>query len=415
MKDEKIEKILNDLARETMPEDVQKIAEDISRKFKNNLTTTKPNLWEHIMKTKITKLAIAAVIVIAILIGINQFDGSIDWATPAYAIEQTIEAGQNVRYFRFEYFGSSDDIPAKETWLEYDENGQIENVRVNWYEMGGKKDDMVMVWKEGKTQMWLKKDKRLQLFEDESYTAKVLFFAQRYNPTRAIEHIYELQEKGDVEIEIEEPMNRTDPIVITATYLPNTFLLEKTMPQMREIFFVDQSNKLVTTIEIYELMEGEYIDRGVWRYPDYDKLFEAGVFNLEEEVPSDVRRLDLMKFDVGLEQENLTKEEIALKVTRKFFEAWRAKDYDEAVKIHGYSDPDRKADLQKRFEEFNIIRIISIGEPFSSPPGSENSLGVPCTIEVEQEERIFEWQLDLFVGRAMGQPRRWSIRKIKYP
>ena len=44
-----------------------------------------PNIWRIIMNSRITKLAAAAVIIIAVLIGINQFGGSIDMATPAFA------------------------------------------------------------------------------------------------------------------------------------------------------------------------------------------------------------------------------------------------------------------------------------------------------------------------------------------
>ncbi len=43
------------------------------------------SIWRIIMKNKITKLAVAAVIIVAALIGINQFGGSIDGASVAWA------------------------------------------------------------------------------------------------------------------------------------------------------------------------------------------------------------------------------------------------------------------------------------------------------------------------------------------
>lgn len=46
---------------------------------------SRPNVWRTIMKSGITKLAAAAVIIIAVLIGIHQFGGSIDGANPAFA------------------------------------------------------------------------------------------------------------------------------------------------------------------------------------------------------------------------------------------------------------------------------------------------------------------------------------------
>jgi outer membrane lipoprotein-sorting protein len=44
-----------------------------------------PVMWRIIMKSRITKLAAAAVIIIAVLIGINQLGGSVDLATPTFA------------------------------------------------------------------------------------------------------------------------------------------------------------------------------------------------------------------------------------------------------------------------------------------------------------------------------------------
>ncbi|MHC5076254.1 MAG: hypothetical protein ACYTFM_07485, partial [Planctomycetota bacterium] len=45
---------------------------------------TQPNIWRMIMKSKITKLTAAAVIIIAVLIGIKQFSGSIDGTSVAW-------------------------------------------------------------------------------------------------------------------------------------------------------------------------------------------------------------------------------------------------------------------------------------------------------------------------------------------
>jgi outer membrane lipoprotein-sorting protein len=44
-----------------------------------------PNMWRIIMKSRITKFAAAAVIIIAVLIGVNEFGGSIDGAGVAFA------------------------------------------------------------------------------------------------------------------------------------------------------------------------------------------------------------------------------------------------------------------------------------------------------------------------------------------
>ncbi|MHC4635983.1 MAG: hypothetical protein ACYTBV_00605 [Planctomycetota bacterium] len=357
------------------------------------------------MKNRIAKLTAAVVIIIATL-GISFLQNS---ATTAYAIEQTIEAGQDVRYLHFYYYASLDsNTPNKEAWLEYDDSGQIKNIRVNWYNQPS--GDMAAVWKDGRSQYWTKKKKTLKFFEDEIYTKKMVAFAKRYDPTRTVENMYDLERKGDVEIEIQESPDKTKPIILTCTWLPNTFITEGTSPQMREIVFVDQVTKLVTSIELYKLEDGEYVACGVWEYPDYDTLFEPGIFDLEVEVPADVKRLDLMTLDIGLEQTDLTKKEIAVKVVRSFLQALIAKDYDRAVKIHGYEDPDEKEGLRKRFEKLNIVQIISIDDPITPRMDSRGKLRVPCKVELEEDGRIIEWQIkDVFAQRVMGHPNRWRF------
>ena len=71
MNDENIEDILNRLGSEDVPADVRKTAEEVSRDFGKTLMQTREQkhhiLGEHIMKSKITKFAAAAAVVIAIL------------------------------------------------------------------------------------------------------------------------------------------------------------------------------------------------------------------------------------------------------------------------------------------------------------------------------------------------------------
>jgi hypothetical protein len=270
---------------------------------------------------------------------------------------------------------------------------------------------MVAVWKEGRTQYWTKKKKTLKFFEDAIYTKKMVGFARRYDPTRTVENMYDLERKGDVEIEIQEPANKTDPIILTCTYLPNTFITEGTSPQMREIVFIDQATKLVTSIELYELKNGKYVGKGIWEYPDYDTLFEPGIFDLEGEVPANVKRLDLMTLDIGLEQTDLTKKEIAVKVVRGFLQALIAKDYDRVVKIYGYEDPDEKEELLKRFEKLNVVRIISIDDPITLHFDGRGEFEVPCKVELEEDGQIIEWQIeDVFAQRVIGHPNRWCVK-----
>jgi hypothetical protein len=69
-------------------------------KFENTETiSSEPNTWRIIMKSRITKLAAAAVITIAVLIGIYQFGGSIDGSSIAWAeLVQRVEQSHDEYY-----------------------------------------------------------------------------------------------------------------------------------------------------------------------------------------------------------------------------------------------------------------------------------------------------------------------------
>ena len=85
MNNDKIEEILKNLGAEELPADVLEIAEHKSRDFEKTLTQSKQPkliiLKDYIMKTKLTKLAAAAVIIIAVTAGVLQFgSGTVTWA-----------------------------------------------------------------------------------------------------------------------------------------------------------------------------------------------------------------------------------------------------------------------------------------------------------------------------------------------
>jgi hypothetical protein len=86
---ENIEKLIRDVPIETSAETDKAVLGDVLMTLENTKETTsaksEPNIGRIIIKTRITKLAAAAVIITCVLIGINQFGGSIDGAGVAFA------------------------------------------------------------------------------------------------------------------------------------------------------------------------------------------------------------------------------------------------------------------------------------------------------------------------------------------
>jgi hypothetical protein len=85
---ENIEKLIRDVPVNTSSKTDRAILRDVLQTFETTNKTTsakpEPNIWRVIMKSRITKLAAAAVIIVAVLIGVNQFGGSVDGASRVF-------------------------------------------------------------------------------------------------------------------------------------------------------------------------------------------------------------------------------------------------------------------------------------------------------------------------------------------
>ncbi len=367
----------------------------LDKSEKTQSVSPEPNIGRLIMKSKITKIAAAAVIIIVVVLSIIFLDKSV---ATVYAIEQTIEANRTMRYLHLRYFDSSHDDVAKACWLEFDETGQATNVRIKWSEWmaGGE----IVVWNQDKTQILNKKQNFLITFNDEIYTARVLTMAGRENPRLTVERLYERQAKGEVEIEIEQPASKAEPIVVTATGLGDN--------TKRFVLFVDQATNLVTSLKWYRLKNGEYKYQGVMEYHDYNIPIGAKMFSLDDEVPGDIKIIDTRVQDIGLAQGNLSDEEIATKVVREFLEALIVKDYTKAAQISGVPSPKK---IKQGWGKLNVVRIVSIDEP--TPPAKPSILfpnwqHVLCTIEIEKNGKEIQQQLKSFKVRpVLGRRERW--------
>ena len=131
------------------------------------------------------KLALVAAVLLVSVLSLHWVDLSV---TPAYGLQETALAIEDIRHFHFLLKDGPDKETSREAWVEYDPNGQLRQVRVDFYQQ-----DQVMVWKDGITQCWSKDSNELQLFEDQEYTDKILFFAHRHDPNHALGYLRALE------------------------------------------------------------------------------------------------------------------------------------------------------------------------------------------------------------------------------
>ncbi|UCG58920.1 MAG: hypothetical protein JSU70_05285 [Phycisphaerales bacterium] len=111
MNRDNIEEILNSLGNEEIPADLHKIAEDASTDFCRTLAQSRQErehfLLEHIMRSKLPKLAAAAVIVIAVMLGLSYLDG-----TSSVVLAEVLERVEQVKAFTYKMKMNMKNIPG---------------------------------------------------------------------------------------------------------------------------------------------------------------------------------------------------------------------------------------------------------------------------------------------------------------
>jgi hypothetical protein len=325
-------------------------------------------------------------------------------ASPAYALEQTIAAVKDIRYFHFQF--TSPEKLDKEAWIEYDRQGSLQNVRVDF---AGIKS--AMVWSQGITQYWSQHSNQLSIYDDQEYTDKVLFFVRRYDPRQAIGYLQQRAQEGGIQVQIGQPTDGTAPIMVTVNYDPNTYLIDKPMPRMRELLSIDPASKLIRRVQVETLAEGRYVNSGVYEYLDYNQPFAPGLFDLKRETPADTSYSDTTGIAMGIEQGSLTDAEVAVKLVREFLEAWAAKDYERAAQVHGYIRPGEAQNLRdKVLQRKNILRVLSIDSP-AAPERPLTGLLVPCTVQYEENGTGKIGRFELRVSKSSRN--RWRIRDLQ--
>ena len=225
------------------------------------------SIWRIIMNSRITKLAAAAVIVIAVVLSVAVLD------TPAYALEQTIKAYEGLRYVHMKQFAEGTSEPL-EFWVELDEQEQVKRFRASIPAWAEPKGPMVAVWKNGKIQMLDRRGNILPTEEDrDSLGLEILNLVKGCDPRSIAKELYHLEAEGKVEITISEPPSKSEPIVLTAKNRSRG----NGEPEQVTLF-VDQNTKLVTRTIINKPEDGHQYS---WEFSDYNVVLDERVFLVE--------------------------------------------------------------------------------------------------------------------------------------
>lgn len=401
--DKTVEKLLGQLQYKGSSAEQDEIGEPIEKAWQRHQaeqrafsTSRASSRTVDVRWAKLTAAAAIALIGLAVSIGI--LDSS---ARPAYALEQTVEAVKDIRYFHFRLVGSKTQDVQREAWIECDHDGELKNVRVSFYPQ-----DLEVAWNDGITQYLSLDRNELSIFRDSEYTDKILSFANRHNPRDAIDYYRRREGAGEVQIEIGELAERSEPIPVTVTYEPNTYMIGTPMPRMREVLHVDPTTRLLSQTDVCLYVKGSYHRIGMWEYLDYNQPFEPGIFDLETETDPNTTHFSTLGLDLGIGQGDMSEREIAVRVTDEFLAAWKSRDYDRAVQIHGYTTRSSRDNALKMLKKLDLLQVVELGVPLPCEPPMR-SYTLACTLQIKRGDSTEKVTWDVRVRRAAAA--RWCI------
>ena len=397
---ENIEKFIKnlDLDIDTNAENEQKILNELieahekSKKMKSAFI--EPTIRRKIMNNRITKFAVAAVVLSAVVLSITIFDNT---AQEAYAIEQSIKASHTVETLHIRLYRSSEAVANgqyDEAYVKYDPSGKFESARMEFAQPpDGPK---TVVWSNNVAKAWLHSKKKVLIIREPKMAKEMEEMAVQLDPKRTLQNLYEMQQKGEQDVKITEPEEEGDLITIEVVH-----------DKGREVFYVDPESKLLVRFEKQVLNGQDYVVTNAMEISGYNEPIDENVFTLGD-LPKDVFVLDQVNQEIGLAQGNLSDDEIVVEVATQFFQALIDEDYAKAGLLMGGIPPER---IKTIFHVVKFVRIVSIGKvvPHSNP--LTRGLSISCEIEMEHAEtgeRMTE-TINPGIRKVHGSPDRWTI------
>lgn len=217
------------------------------------------NVWRIIMNNRITKFATVAVVILAVVLGVTLIDRS---ATPAYAIEQTIQAMRSVSSVRA--YCTDWDGSKGEVWVQIDpETGQEEYY---YADIG----NLLTVATPQRT-YYHHKDKNLVRIRNEYVPAAEVRFS------RLFEDLPDLIQRlnGNLDFQSQFDQDLQKQVIRIHGYIP----AQRDMAEKEFIIRVDPKTKLPINTDTIKAAPGQGIKR-VDRF-DYNVPIPQGLFDFE--------------------------------------------------------------------------------------------------------------------------------------
>jgi hypothetical protein len=320
------------------------------------------------MKSHLTKFTVAgAAIAICALLLLPE----------AYALDDSIEAHNSIRWLRIIHTAVYSETASeqREVLLGCDEQGRITRMRFKIGGNDGLMGPLTVAQKSERSEAWLSKHNLHVVGYGNASNAMFSYDVYELDPKFLLRKLTEQRTRGEAIVDINEPEGKDDPIVVTVTY-PKGSRSEN----WEKVIYVDRATNLVRRIEKFERSNPEKSYRETLEFSDYNVEIDPSMFTLDGDVSPDAKVVDMSGVRIGMFQGDMTDEEVVTKITKEFFGAVIAEDFDRAGQLY-LGAPGSL--IEHAFDDVNAIRILSVGEPHVPSNPDSNMMRSSCKVLAE--------------------------------
>lgn len=365
---------------------------------KQSHPASRPNVWRVFMKSRITKFTAAAVLIIAAVLTITILNNT---ATPAYALQDTIEAYNSIRWLHInESTTISQETRTSEIWLGCDEQGNVNKMRFQLDNAGESIGPLTIAGDSNKSEVWIPMH-NLRMVGCGSPGILLNYDVSELDPKFFFQRLFEQESRNEAVVDVNKPMEKSNPIIVTVTYP-----MGSRSENWKKVFYIDQATKLITRIDKFERKNQEFQHIKTLELSDYNQQIDQRMFTLDSETPANAQVIDMSKVEVGLPQGDMTNEEIAAEVTKQYAEAIIAKDFYKVGQLF-LGAPDC---LTKKLASGNALKVISVGLAHPDSDPDSHAMISSCKVLAESGGQSFEvniWMVK--VVKTDKDTNRWVI------
>ena len=149
---------------------------------------------------------------------------------------------------------------------------------------------------------------------------------EQSQPQMVTEKLKEAQKAGKVDMDIQQPTDKEQPIRMVVRPRPSP---------SQESLLIDQKTDLISSVETYRIEGGEEFCSPRPSSLTTMSRLTTRCFRLRDQLPADVKIADQARQVTGVAQGNLDDEQAAVQTAREFFQALIDKDYKKAGLVMG--------------------------------------------------------------------------------